>query len=148
METQERSSMEISEVSSLSISKIEMEIETEEKAEVEVEVEVEAELAIGNQETVLSPFPNSSLPDISTSSTLQEHSVEHSTAATLHNTSMSANSEEAKLDTSQNNRNVNEMQQSTMGTNDLFDEHVEVTVVSQLEVEVEVEVDMMKEPEI
>ena len=35
-----------------------------------------------------------------------------------------------------------------MGTNDLFDEHVEVAVVSQLEVEVEVEVDMMKEPEI
>ena len=56
------------------------------------------------------------------------------------------NTAEVKLDTSQNNRNVNEVQQSTMGTNDLFDEHVEVTVVSQLEVEVEV--DMMKEPEI
>ena len=120
--------------SSLSSSKTEIQTEAEQKIEVEAEVEIEIE----NQEAISSILPNFPSPShFSASSTLQEHSAEQSPAATLLNTSMSANSGEVISVACQNNGNIDEVQTSLIGINDQLDTNVEVAVVSQVEVAVD-----------
>ena len=127
METQESSS-------SLSFSKTEMQTEAEQKTEVEAEVEIEIE----NQEAISSILPNISSPShFSASSTLQGHSAEQSAAATLLNTSMSANSGKVISVTCQKNGNIDEVQTSTIRKDDQLNSNVEVAVVSQVEVAVD-----------
>ena len=133
--------------SSLSSSKTEIQTEAEQKIEVEAEVEIEIE----NQEAISSILPNFPSPShFSASSTLQEHSAEQSPAATLLNTSMSANSGEVISVACQNNGNIDEVQTSLIGINDQLDTNVEVAVVSQVEVavvsQVEVAVDLIEAP--